>query len=234
MRKKKLLTILLCVLVACVGVLSGLAVVLFRQENRKIEKEEDGRVDFERLQKINPDIYAWITIPGTEIDCPVLQKAEDNAWYISHAADGRENLNGAIYTEAYNHKDFQDPITVLYGQNCEDGSMFGSLKEYSDRLFMKEHQDIYITTSDKTLHYRIFAAYQTDNRHLLERFQNGETEGNRKAYLESILNNRTMQAQIDRGASVDADSRILTLSTHDDAGEQYRYLVQAFLVVDEG
>ena len=63
----------------------------------------------------------------------------------------------------------------------------------------------------------------------MERFNSGRTEGNRQAYLKSILDNRTMGVQIDRSVSVNTDSRILTLSTHDESGEEYRYLVQACL-----
>ena len=38
-----------------------------------------------------------------------------------------------------------------------------------------------------------------------------------------------MEAQIDDSVSVDPDSKILTLSTHDMADEQKRFLVQAYL-----
>lgn len=31
-------------------------------------------IDFAELSSINPDIYAWIRIPDTQIDYPVLQK----------------------------------------------------------------------------------------------------------------------------------------------------------------
>ena len=41
-----------------------------------LEKGKAGgtKVDFEQLRAQNPDIYAWITVPGTGIDYPVLQK----------------------------------------------------------------------------------------------------------------------------------------------------------------
>ncbi len=32
------------------------------------------QVDFASLQKVNSDIYAWIKVPGTDVDYPVLQK----------------------------------------------------------------------------------------------------------------------------------------------------------------
>ena len=46
------------------------------------EKEPlDIPVDFEALQAENPDIYAWITIPGTNVDYPILQREGDNGYY---------------------------------------------------------------------------------------------------------------------------------------------------------
>mgnify|MGYP005754417093 FL=1 len=182
--------------------------------------------------KENPDIYAWITIPDTKIDYPVLQSEEDNSYYLTHDQDGRESPSGALFTEDYNNKDFQDPITVIYGNNMQDGSMFGELDRYSDSSYMEAHPYIYIYTNngETTLKYRIFAAYRSDDRHIMERFQSGRSEGNRKAYLDSIYNNRVMGVQIDTSVQVDTESRILTLSTHDDSGEEYRYLVQACLV----
>lgn len=182
--------------------------------------------------KVNPDIYAWITIPDTKIDYPVLQSSEDNAYYLTHDKDRKENPSGALFTEDYNNKDFQDPITVIYGNNMEDGSMFGELDQYADGRYMEEHPYIYIQTDngETTLKYRVFAAYRSDNRHIMERFRSGRSEGNRKAYLDSIYNNRVMGVQIDTSVQVNTESRILTLSTHDDAGEEYRYLVQACLV----
>ena len=110
--------------------------------------------------------------------------------------------------------------------------MFGELNQYADGRYMEEHPYIYIQTDngETTLKYRVFAAYRSDNRHIMERFRSGRSEGNRKAYLDSIYNNRVMGVQIDTSVQVNTESRILTLSTHDDAGEEYRYLVQACLV----
>lgn len=180
-------------------------------------------------EQVNPDIYGRIYIPDTEIDYPILQHPEDNSYYLTHDAKGEENPSGAIFSEAYNSRNFEDPITILYGNHMEDGSMFGGLQKYGDNLYMKEHPYIYIYSGDMEYKYRIFAAYLSDNRHLMERFCSGKSQGNRKAYLKSIFNNRTMEAQIDESVEVSADSGILTLSTHDSRGEQYRYLVQAYL-----
>ena len=40
-----------------------------------VEKSQDpyeSKINFEELQKLNQDAYAWIQIPGTNIDYPIL------------------------------------------------------------------------------------------------------------------------------------------------------------------
>lgn len=175
---------------------------------------------------INEDVYAWIEIPETKINSPIVQVNAGDVFYTKHNVQKEEDPAGTLFTEDYNSRNFEDAITVVYGNN---NSVFGELFQYADNLYMKEHSQVYISCNDKTYTYRVFAAYKTDNRHFLERFDFGRTEANRKAYLDSILNNRTMEAQIDDSVKVNVDSRILTLSTHDTESDQMRFVVQACL-----
>ena len=57
---------------------------------------------------MNPDVYAWITVPGTEIEYPILQHPSDNSYYFMHNIDGSYGYPGCIYTENLNSKDFTD------------------------------------------------------------------------------------------------------------------------------
>lgn len=81
------------------------------------EQSEVIPVKFEELQAVNPDVYAWITVPGTDIDYPILQHASDNSYYLMHNIDGSYGYPGCIYTENMNSKDFTDNNTVIYGHN---------------------------------------------------------------------------------------------------------------------
>ena len=199
---------------------------------------EDGEpveipIDFEALWEINPEAYAWITIPGTEIDYPILQSETDNTYYLTHNIEGEESPEGAIFTEDYNSKDFEDPNTVIYGHNMRNGSMFQGLHEYMDRAFFDENREVLIYLPDKILHYEIFAAYLYDDRHLLESFD-FEDEDVFGAYLNRIFSIRDMNSFIDTDMEVTAEDKIITLSTCYSNESNQRYLVQAVLVsIDE-
>ena len=190
-------------------------------------------VDFATLQEENPDIYAWITVPGTNIDYPILQREGDNAYYLNHNVDGEQEKAGAIFTEDYNSKDFTDPNTVIYGHNMKNGTMFRTLHNYSDKSFFDENKDVTIYMPDRILHYKIFAAYFYDSRHLLLNFDFNDPDVFR-SYLESVLTQRDMNAFIDTDIPVTEEDKIITLSTCYKGMADRRYLVQAVLVsIDE-
>lgn len=52
-------------------------------------------VDFDELQAMNPDIYAWVTIPDTDISYAVLQREGDEEYYSSTAKTARTTAAAA-------------------------------------------------------------------------------------------------------------------------------------------
>lgn len=117
-----------------------------KEENvEEADDPYDTKVDFDGLKAINEDVYAWIKVPGTNIDYPILQNAdEEDDYYLNRTMDGQVGLPGCIYTEKYNSTGFNDPVTVVYGHTLHDGTMFSELKKYTDKTFFDEHPDIYI------------------------------------------------------------------------------------------
>lgn len=189
-------------------------------------------VDFITLQEeTNADIYAWLSIPDTQIDYPVLQHASDDTYYLNYNLDGSKGYPGCIYTERENAKDFSDFNTVIYGHNMKNGSMFHDLHNYEDESFLPDHPYVYIYTPDRVLRYKIFAAYRYDDRHLLYSFDYATEEG-RNGYLSEIFNIRSMSAVRDDQVEVTAGDNLITLSTCVGNQAENRYLVQAVLVND--
>lgn len=186
-------------------------------------------VNFEFLMEQNPDIYAWITVPGTGIDTPVLQKDGDVAYYLKHSWQGEVDANGAICSESrYNGKEFTDAHTVLYGNNCSDGSLFAGLHNFADETFFQDHRVIAVYTPDAVRYYRIFAAYEYDSRHLLQSFDFSKPQV-LKSYIEEIMSQRNLYAQLDSEAVIEDSDKILTLSTGSSTDSSRTYLVQGVL-----
>ena len=187
-------------------------------------------IDFVGLQEVNPEIYAWIEVPDTNINYPILQhEGEDQSYYLTRDVNGKENQAGSIYTEDYNNKDFQDPHTVLYGHNMKNGSMFHNVRYFSEKEFFEEHDTLYIYMPEKILTYEIIACYEYNDRHLLGSFDFDDEEAY-AAYLEEIMNPRSMYTLIREGAEVTVEDKLLTLSTCVANKPNNRRLLQAVLV----
>ena len=100
----------------------------------------DVPVDFETAQKAWPDAYAYMKIPNAT-GCAIreggfiAQHPVDDGWYLYRDLDGNDNKAGTLYTEAtYNDTKLDDPVTVVYGHNRANRTMFGGLQSYAETL----------------------------------------------------------------------------------------------------
>lgn len=190
-------------------------------------------VDFADLQaNTNADIYAWIYIPDTAVDYPILQHPTDNTYYLNYNLDGSKGYPGCIYTEDYNAKDFQDPVTVLYGHNMKNGTMFAGLHKYGNIEYMESHPYVYVYTEEELLVYEIFAAYEYSDKHLLYNKDYTDKEIFEK-YLEEMQDIQGMSHVLKEGVELTEDSRILTMSTCISTKPNNRFLVQGVLLNGE-
>lgn len=190
-------------------------------------------VDFNGLQEyVNPHIYAWIYIPGTKIDYPILQHPQDDEYYLNHDMAGNKVSSGSIFTQHYNGLDFMDNHTVLYGHNMKNGTMFKALHKYMDAEFFAENPYIYIYTEENTFAYEIFGAYEYNDEHLLLSYDM-EDEEVYGQYLEEVMAISDSMGHFNRGLSLDRKDKVITLSTCIGGRPERRYLVQAKLIAAE-
>ena len=186
-------------------------------------------IDFEELTAINKDIYAWIRIPNTKIDYPILQKAGDDSFYLKHDIYQQPRLAGSIYTEDCNKKDFSDPNTVIYGHNMRNLTMFQNLHLFADKEFFDENPYVYIYTPNQILVYEIFAAYTYDDRHIMNSFDFSDPKVYAQ-YLQDIFAVRAMDKNLREDIIVTGEDKIITMATCIGGKTDARYLVQAVLV----
>jgi sortase B len=79
----------------------------------------DRDIDFDALLEINEDTVAWVSVPGTLIDYPVVVSM-DNYDYLERGFDGKKNWYGTPFMDMGNSSDFTDRNTVIYGHNVKD------------------------------------------------------------------------------------------------------------------
>ena len=191
----------------------------------------DTPVSFDELKAQNSDIYAWIYIPDTNINYPVLQNSEDDNFYLDHNVYKNYSFPGAIYTQSCNKKDWTDRVTVLYGHNMASGAMFANLHMFADSSFFDSHPYVYIYGENRKLTYKIVSASSYDNRHIINTFDFRDDDVF-KSWLDNAKNPHSMYRNVRSGIELNMDSKMIVLSTCLNSGSG-RYLVQGVLVKDE-
>ena len=108
-------------------------------------------VDWNYWQSVNKDVVAWICIPGTDIDYPVVQARPDEPqYYLTHDVYGNWNICGCPYVDATCNNGLDTGNVIIYGHNMGDDSMFGQLVEYRNTSWAWEHREIFLLTPQKT------------------------------------------------------------------------------------
>ena len=71
------------------------------EDGAALWEDQTARLDrCRRSREANPDTIGWISIPGTEIDYPVMYTPEDPDFYLNHGFDQEPSAGGMIYLDA--------------------------------------------------------------------------------------------------------------------------------------
>ena len=199
-----------------------------------ITAEDNGEgfsVDFDALLEQNADTVAWIRfVEPSQINYPVVKSA-DNTDYLTKTFVANDNKLGAIFMDYRNNSDFSDRNTFIYGHHLNvGGEMFSELLQYEDESFCKEHPNFYIYTPDgKVRMYTIFSAGvvkdTADNYNITYESDEAFTE-----YLNICKESSNYQVDVE----LNAQSKIVSLSTCTNVRDDERFLVQGVLTEDLG
>jgi len=188
---------------------------------------------FERLCReekvVIADAQAWLEIPGTNVFHPVMQHAQDDAYYLDHDAQGNSDNYGALYTESvYNTFGFDDPVTVIYGHRMNNGSMFGTLQKYYSGNFEK-YRSVYLHMPDgERREYTVFAAVIQSNLHILH-YNNFYSPRVFTRYFNDVYSTRKLGIVLDEQMRPQPGDKVIILSTCIKGDSNLRYLVMAKL-----
>lgn len=110
--------------------------------------------DISALRGANRDCVAWISVPGTEIDYPVMQSSKDPEFYLSHNFEKEQSSHGVPFLDARCSLGSSSHL-ILYGHELNDGTMFSPLLQYKDSDFMEQHRTIELYTQDGKRRYEV-------------------------------------------------------------------------------
>ena len=189
--------------------------------------------DFEYLQSVNDDIYAWLHIEGMYVDFPVCQSPNDDTFYLTYNSDGDYSAAGAIYSEhEFNSKDFDDPVTILYGHHMGSRVMFGDLQEdISDETFWATNPVITIYMPDRELRYQVFAAVPYSDMHILY-YHDFSDPDVYEAFFDEVFNTYSDAARFHPEFAPEYDDKVLMLATCLIGNHSRRFVVMCKLVYD--
>ena len=112
---------------------------------------------FAQLTAVNPEAIAYVYVPGTELDEPVVQTG-DNATYLDKTFDGgNEPYMGTVFMDTDNKKDFSDRLTWLFGHargsKVGDHRMFNDVNFYDKQEYFDQHPYVVIETPERKYYY---------------------------------------------------------------------------------
>lgn len=112
------------------------------------------QVNLTGLQALNPDIIGWLYVENTEISYPLLYSGDDQT-YLRHGYDGSALNAGSIFLRGANAPDLSDNISVIYGHDTLDGTMFGSLANFGNPGYLDTHSCFRIILPEVCYRYQI-------------------------------------------------------------------------------
>ena len=178
-------------------------------------------VNWEELKKANQDIIAWIRIPDTNINYPIVQ-GQDNQKYVRHNIYGNYSIGGCIFVDSEINKPFKNANTIIYGHNLSNGTMFSNIEKYADIEYFLNHRIIYLYLPNETVKtYKIFAFSKIKE-------DNSEIYNTNVDNLEDYYRVIKKYNQLNIQENLDTSNPILTLSTCTNHNKSERYIVQAY------
>ena len=119
------------------------------------------KISFEELVQMYPDVIGWLYCEGTPINYPIVQ-AKDNDYYLRRMINGKYNIGGTIFMDYRNNADFSNNMSLVYGHNMKNGSMFGAIPKYMNQDFLESHKIMTLKTPEKSYEIEIIGGVKTD------------------------------------------------------------------------
>ena len=191
------------------------------------------------------DVYAWLEVPdfakilGTdhELSYPVAQHPTDRNFYLSRDLDGNSNKAGTIFSEAecegkvINSRDLNDPVTVLYGHNQANRTMFGGLQSMLKNMDFSQQHLVYMYQKDRRVTYQIVGGVQYDTSHIIyyHDFNNDDVFN---SFFDQLWKETDSTTNLDKDNKPVVGDKVLILSVCKNGDDYHRYLIVCKMIED--
>ena len=191
------------------------------------------------------DVYAWLDIPefktalgtSTDLSYPVAQHPTDREFYLNRDLDGNTNKAGTIFSEAtcegktINRRDLNDPVTVLYGHNMANRTMFGGLQTFVSKMDFSQQHLVYMYQKDRRVTYQIVGGMQYDLSHIIyyHDFSNDEVFN---SFFDQLWKETEGSTNLDKDNKPVAGDKVLILSVCKNGDDNHRYLIVCKMIED--
>ena len=182
--------------------------------------------DLVTCKAANDDFIAWLKIPGTKINYPVV--LTDNVdYYLTHTFTGKQSKVGTLFS--LGRTDYETPgqNIAVYGHHITTGggNMFQPLLSYKKQSFWERHQTVYFDTLYDLGEYNVFAVFNMT----LGEWDVAAAGFADELAFQAFLTRAQAASLYDTGIIVDTQDHILTLITCDRSyhGKEGRFIVMA-------
>lgn len=208
------------------------------QNDAKATGSADSTTDETPLRVMNPykdsyasneDMAAWLQIPDTVVDYPVMWTPRDEEYYLRRNFEGKSDTAGCLILDTDSCLDPLATNLLIHGHNMRAGTMFGHLTDYEDEEYYQNHKQIILYTEECQRNYEVIAVFRSqvykksDSVFKFYKF----FQANTPEEFDDFYSNIKEMSIYDTGVTAEYGDHFLTLSTcvyHVDRG---RFVVVA-------
>ena len=170
-------------------------------------------VNLAKLQSQNSEFIAWLQIPGTSVNYPVVQTS-DTAFYLTHNFKRQKAKAGTLFSLP--STDYRTPgkNIVIYGHHLSHrpNAMFSPLLNYKQAGYRRKHSKVLLDSIFRSNTYRVFAVVNWD---IDGDWMPMQTSFSSTEEFSAFVQEAQRRSLYDTGVSVPENAEILTLITCD-------------------
>ena len=170
-------------------------------------------VNLAKLQSQNAEFIAWLKIPGTSVNYPVVQTS-DTAFYLTHNFKRQKAKAGTLFSLP--STDYRTPgkNIVIYGHHLSHrpNAMFSPLLNYKQAGYGRKHSKVLLDSIFRSNTYRVFVVVNWD---IDGDWMPMQTNFSGTEEFAAFVQEAQRRSLYDTGVSVPENAEILTLITCD-------------------